>query len=420
MKNNQSVSILNYNAIGESILKEVLSFSMDSYAFVDIETYSEDTILNMATEFVENHREEALDYIEWCLALISEYDEKTYDVISDIVKKYTIAENKEYYWDNYLRTFSPTKREEEEEKDIITKSKEFSGSSYVTPSSFNKLENEKSGDEYKVNEYLKKYGLVGRDVLEHEVINLEVEDSLYWINIDSLSAKTVEAIGKEFVESNPKEAEKLVKYVLGMEDDYPDIFNIVEGIIQKNILKFDKESYYWNSRFSQIMPREILLDMENYLSCYDISFIHKSDDGEYIEVPLKDNSSIKIHGLCYVDGQNSIYYIEADDDELHLDKDEILEYINKLNNSLSKRKNMYTLENITYINHEKNWLLQQTMVYADKQCNSLIHLSVKVFDISKDMAKISDDIVNKEILNDSAWAKKWNKVSSFTTEINKF
>lgn len=458
MDNKQLISILNYNVIGKGILNEAIGFNQDLYEFVDIKTYSDDTVFNIAKEFIENHGRETVDYIKWCFALIHDCDGKTYDVIFDIVKKYTKAENKNYYWNDYLETFVPreflNKAINALEKDahelcsyevknglgeyisIIINNNKYKilndNEKYVFRDESEdicyfknteelldyvyKLANEKSYDERILNKYLKNYSFVGRDVLEHEVIGDNSEDSLYWININSLSDETINAIGKDFIESNPKEAEKFAKYVLGMENEYPNICDFIEGIIQENVLELEKESYYWSTKFAQVMPREMLSDLKKYLLKNNITFAHMVDSDEYIEIPLPNNSKVKIHGFSYNDilGKSSEYCMETEGNDLYIDEVGILTHLERVSKSLCN-KNKYTLKNTTYINYERNWLLQENMVFDDDDNGIMIKSNLQVFDIANDMTEIED-----EMLNNNVWNIEWNKISSFTKKINKF
>ena len=457
MNNKQLISILNYNAIGEGILNETIGFNQDLYEFVDVKTYSDETIFNMAKDFIENHAKEAVDYIKWCFALIDDCSEKTYDVMFDIVYKYTKAENKNYYWNDYLEAFvsreflnnALTALEEDtlesysyevkndlgeyisinindDKYKILNDNEKYifrnkDEDIYYTKNVeelldyIYKLANKKSYDERILNKYLKNYGFIGRDVLDHEVTNGDSEDSLYWIDIYSLSAETIESIGREFVKFYPKEAEKFAKYVLGMENEYPNIYDFVEGIIQENVLKLEKD-YCWNSKLSQVMPRQVLLDLEKYLSSKGVTFIHKTDDGEYIEIPLSNNSSARICGFSYNDivGESSHYSVDINGEELCLDESEILIHLEEIKGTLSS-KDKYTLENATYINHEKNWLLQETRIFDDENDGVMMESYLQVLDMTNNMAQVED-----EMLDNDVWSIEWDKINSFTKKINKF
>ena len=454
MKNKQLVSILDYNAIGEGMLNETLGFNQDVYEFVDIKTYTDEVIFNIAKDFIENHTEETIDYIKWCFALMDNCNEKTYDIMFNIVYKYTKAENKNYYWNDYIEAFVPreflnnalTALEKDtlqsysyEVKDdlgeyisIIINNNEYKilndNEKYIFRDEdkdiyctknveelldyIYKLVDRKSYDERITARYLKNYGFVGTDILEHEVTGDNSEDTLYWVDRYSLSAETVEVIGKEFVNSYPKEAEKFAKYILGMKDEYPNISNLLKGIIKENVLKRDKD-YYWNNKFSQIMPRQILLDLEKYLMSNDVSFIHKTDDGEYIEISLPNNSNIRIYGFNYNDiiSESSDYCININGKELYLKESEILTYLIETENIFSKTDG-HILETNLYINHDKNWLLQETRILNNS--NQVIKPYRKILDISNLIP------VDDKILEDNVWNSDWIKINYFTKKINKF
>ena len=454
MKNKQLVSILDYNAIGEGMLNETLGFNQDVYEFVDIKTYTDEVIFNIAKDFIENHAEEAIDYIKWCFALMDNCNEKTYDIMFNIVYKYTKAENKNYYWNDYIEAFVPreflnnalTALEKDtlqsynyEVKDdlgeyisIIINNNEYKilndNEKYIFRDKdkdiyctkhveelldyIYKLVDRKSYNERLLNRYLKNYSFIGSDILEHELTDGNSKDVLYWVNKYSLSSKTIETIGKEFVESSSKEAERFGKYILGIKDEYPNISNFLKGIIKKNILKLEKD-YYWNSKLSQVMPRQILLDLEKYLMSNDVSFIHKTDDGEYIEISLPNNSNIRIYGFNYNDiiSESSDYCVNINGKELYLKESEILTYLIETENIFSKTDG-HILETNLYINHDKNWLLQETRILNDS--NQVIKPYRKILDISNLIP------VDDKILEDNVWNSDWIKINYFTKKIDKF
>lgn len=464
MKNNQEISKLNYNAIGIGILEETIGFNQDLYEFVDVETYSDETIFNMAKEFIENHAEETIDYLKWCFALIDDCDGKTYDVMFDIVAKYTEIENDSYYWNNYIQKYVPSEflnnacdalenelpmfvnYKFENDLDCVngygalisliinnTKYEIFNDnekyifrdvdSDLCYPKDTTelidvlyKLTNIELYNKRIVKRYLKNYKQVGEDVLYNEVAEGSNGDSIYWINISSLAPETIEIIGKEFVDSNPEEAEKFAEYILGIGNEYPTIYNIVEDTIKENVLKLEKDNYYWDSKFSQVTPRAILLDLEKFLSLNGISFTHNVDDGEYIEVGIENYGIIEIHGLNYNDivGESSDYCMVIDGVSKYVKENEILMHIEQLNNSFSSNVK-YTLENATYINYENNWLLQETKIFDDENDGVMINTHLQVLDMTNNMAVVDD-----EILNDDVWSVDWVKINSFTKKINQF
>lgn len=464
MKNNQEISKLNYNAIGEGILEEIMGFNLDLYEFVDLKTYSNETIFNMAKEFIENYEEETINYLTWCFALIDDYDKATYDAMFDVVSKYTEIGNDNYYWNNYLQKYVPSeflnnayealknelpmfvKYDFENDLDCVqgygalisliinnTKYEIFNDNEkYIFRDMDSDLCYPKDTTElidtickladidiYNkriVKRYLEDFKRVGEDVLYNEVAEGNSEDSIYWISINSLASKTIESIGKEFIESNPKEAEKFAEYVLGIGNEYPTIYPLVENIIKENVLELEKECYYWNSKFSQVIQRDILLDLEKYLISNGIAFTHNTDDGEYIEIGIENYGIVEIYGLNYNDivGESSDYCMVIDGVEKYVKEDEILMHIEKLHESFSNH-NKYVLENATYINHEKNWLLQETRIFDDENDGAMISTHLQVLDMTNNMAFVDD-----EVLNDYVWSVDWVKLNSFTKKINQF
>lgn len=464
MKNNQEISKLNYNAIGEGILTEVKGFGLEVYEFVDLKTYSKETIFNIAKEFIEKHEEATINYLKWCFALIDDYDEATYDAMFDAVSKYTEIGNDNYYWNNYLQKYVPSKflnnayealknelpmfvqYDFENDLDcvqgygavislVINNSKYeiyndnekyifrdidsdlcYPKDTTELIDTICKLANIDIYNKRIIKRYLKNYKQVGEDVLYNEVAEGSSGDSLYWINISSLSPETIEIIGKEFVESNPEEAEKFAEYILGIGNEYPTIYNLVEDTIKENVLKLEKDNYYWDSKFSQVTPRAILLDLEKFLSLNGISFTHNVDDGEYIEVGIENYGIIKIHGLNYNDivGESSDYCMVIDGVSKYVKENEILMHIEQLNKSFSSNAK-YTLENATYINYENNWLLQETRIFDDVNNGSMISVHLQVLDMANHMAVVDD-----KILNDDVWSVEWSKINSFVKVIDKF
>lgn len=147
-----------------------------------------------------------------------------------------------------------------------------------------------------------------------------------------------------------------------------------------------------------------------------VTFIHKTDNGEYIEIPLSNNSSARIYGFSYNDiiGESSDYCVDINGDELCLKESEVLMHLEEIEGDLSN-KDKYTLENATYINHEKNWLLQETRIFDDENDGAMIESYLQVLDMSNNMAQVED-----EMLDNDVWSVGWDKINSFTKKINKF
>lgn len=88
------------------MIQEVILLNKEMYKYVKLESFDNDEICSIAEDFILNYRDETLNYISYCMDLCDDYEDKTQEVIFEIVKKH-IANNKDYYWNKYLNKICP-------------------------------------------------------------------------------------------------------------------------------------------------------------------------------------------------------------------------------------------------------------------------------------------------------------------------